>query len=185
MSADRRFTPYDTRRVTRRDMLRYLGAAGLAGATGIGLAGGSRSGNSRTNSKDVEIVLTARPGQARLFPGTPTQVLRYDAAVIGGDPAAVAPLPGGYLGPTLKLKKGQRVRLRFDNRFSESSIVHWHGLHVPDEMDGHPRFAIAGGRSYDYEFTVNNRAGTYFYHPHPHGRTGPQVYHVLAGLLLT
>jgi len=184
MATNRRLSPYDAGRVTRRDMLRYLGAAGLAAATGTSLAGGNRSGNGGTNSKDVELVLTARPTQARLLPGTPTQVLRFDASVVRGDPAAVGPSPGGYLGPTLRLKKGQRVRIRFDNGLNEPSIVHWHGLHLPDEMDGHPRFAVASGGSYDYEFTVNDRAGTYWYHPHPHGRTGRQIYYGLAGLLL-
>ena len=51
-------------------------------------------------------------------------------------------------------------------------------------MDGHPRYAVAQGQSYLYEFKVTNRAGTYWYHPHPHGRTGPQVYGGLAGLFL-
>ena len=51
-------------------------------------------------------------------------------------------------------------------------------------MDGHPRYVIPQGQSYLYEFEVRNRAGTYWYHPHPHGRTGPQVYRGLAGLFL-
>jgi FtsP/CotA-like multicopper oxidase with cupredoxin domain len=51
-------------------------------------------------------------------------------------------------------------------------------------MDGHPRYVIAPGDSYIYEFEVRNRAGTYWYHPHPHGITGPQVYGGLAGLFL-
>ena len=51
-------------------------------------------------------------------------------------------------------------------------------------MDGHPRFLIARGQTYVYEFEVINRAGTYWYHPHHHTRTGPQVYAGLAGLLI-
>ncbi len=51
-------------------------------------------------------------------------------------------------------------------------------------MDGHPRYVISKGQSYLYEFEAKNRAGTYWYHPHPHGRTGPQVYKGLAGLFL-
>jgi FtsP/CotA-like multicopper oxidase with cupredoxin domain len=51
-------------------------------------------------------------------------------------------------------------------------------------MDGHPRFIIPHGQSYVYEFEVLNRAGTYWYHPHHHDRTGPQVYNGLAGLQL-
>jgi FtsP/CotA-like multicopper oxidase with cupredoxin domain len=51
-------------------------------------------------------------------------------------------------------------------------------------MDGHPHSVIAPGKEFVYEFEVTNRAGTYWYHPHPHNRTGPQVYRGLAGLLL-
>jgi FtsP/CotA-like multicopper oxidase with cupredoxin domain len=51
-------------------------------------------------------------------------------------------------------------------------------------MDGHPRFMIPQGQRYVYEFEVLNRAGTYWYHPHHHTRTGPQVYNGLAGLLV-
>ena len=45
-------------------------------------------------------------------------------------------------------------------------------------------YAIGSGERHVYEFVVGNRAGTYWFHPHPHGRTGYQVYHGLAGLFL-
>jgi FtsP/CotA-like multicopper oxidase with cupredoxin domain len=93
-------------------------------------------------------------------------------------------VPGSYLGPTIRVRTGQKVRVRFTNELPEPTIVHWHGLHVPAPMDGHPRFMIAPGQSYVYEFEVINRAGTYWYHPHHHNRTGPQVYAGLAGLLI-
>jgi FtsP/CotA-like multicopper oxidase with cupredoxin domain len=70
------------------------------------------------------------------------------------------------------------------NELGEESIVHWHGLDVPDEADGHPRHAVSSGTSYTYDFSVSSRAGTYWYHPHPHGRTGPQVYMGLAGFFI-
>jgi FtsP/CotA-like multicopper oxidase with cupredoxin domain len=51
-------------------------------------------------------------------------------------------------------------------------------------MDGHPRDVVRPGGEYVYEFEVRNRAGTYWFHPHPHGYTGTQVYGGLAGLFL-
>jgi FtsP/CotA-like multicopper oxidase with cupredoxin domain len=111
-------------------------------------------------------------------------VWTYRGTVLKGDPAALQPLPGSHLGPILRVRRGQRVRIRFANDLPEPSIVHWHGLHLPDDMDGHPRHAIGPGGSYTYEFEVLNRAGTYWFHPHPHGITGPQVYKGLAGLFL-
>jgi FtsP/CotA-like multicopper oxidase with cupredoxin domain len=93
-------------------------------------------------------------------------------------------VPSSYLGPTIRLQKGQKVRLNFRNSLPERSIIHWHGLHVPEDMDGHPRFAVDPGQTFVYEYEIRDRAGTYWYHPHPHERTGPQVYNGLAGVLI-
>jgi FtsP/CotA-like multicopper oxidase with cupredoxin domain len=133
---------------------------------------------------DVELALSAAPGQVRLLDGSPTQVWQYSARVVRGPAGALEPLEGSYLGPVIRLRRGQRVRVRFANRLAEPSIVHWHGLDVPESADGHPRLAVDGGEEYVYDFEVRNRAGTYWYHPHPHERTGPQVYQGLAGLLI-
>jgi len=135
-------------------------------------------------SVDVEIALRAVPDSVEILAGGETGVWRYVAEVTAGDPATVEAIPGSYLGPTFRFRKGMRVRIVFDNEIPEESIVHWHGLDVPQEMDGHPRFAVPEGGRYVYEFTVENRAGTYWYHPHPHGRTGPQAYAGMAGLIL-
>jgi blue copper oxidase len=48
-------------------------------------------------------------------------------------------------------------------------------------MDGHTMYAIGTGKRYVYEFVVDNRAGTYWFHPHPHERTGFQVITALPG----
>jgi FtsP/CotA-like multicopper oxidase with cupredoxin domain len=133
---------------------------------------------------DVELALTAAPDEVRLLPGAPTPVWRFTGRVLRGPADTLQPLPGSYLGPVIRLRRGQRVRVRFANQLGEDSIVHWHGLDVPDAADGHPRRVIGHGGEYVYEFEVTNRAGTYWYHPHPHMRTGAQVYHGLAGLLL-
>ena len=133
---------------------------------------------------DVELVLSARPGSATIRPGEPTNVWTITGELLQGDPNALQPVPESYLGPIIRARTGQRVRIHFTNELSEASILHWHGLHVPADMDGHPRFAIGPGNTYIYDFEVRNRAGTYWYHSHPHGRTGPQVYAGMAGLFL-
>ena len=119
-----------------------------------------------------------------LLPGAPTRVWRFTGKVQRGPETALQVIPGSYLGPIIRLRRGQKVRIRFRNNLGEPSIVHWHGLDVPESADGHPRLAVADGRDYVYEFEVLNRAGTYWYHPHPHMRTGAQVYQGLAGLLV-
>ncbi len=138
----------------------------------------------RTFTPDVEIALTAEPGQTPILPGQATTVWRYRAEVLSGPADTVQPIPDTYLGPILRFKPGQKVRVRFTNRLAEESIVHWHGLHVPEAADGHPRLVIAPGETYTYEFQVMDRPGMYWYHPHPHGRTGPQAYMGLAGLII-
>jgi FtsP/CotA-like multicopper oxidase with cupredoxin domain len=133
---------------------------------------------------DLDISMIAKPDEVAVFPGKPTQVWRYHAIMHKGDKNRIIELPRSYLGPIIKANQGEKIRIRFKNQIPDESIVHWHGLHVPAVMDGHPRYVIPQGQTYLYEFEVKNRAGTYWYHPHPHGRTGPQVYQGLAGLFL-
>lgn len=133
---------------------------------------------------DVELLLTAAPDEVAVLPGAPTRVWRFSGRLLKGPAETLQALPGSYLGPVIRLRHGQKVRVRFVNQLGEDSIVHWHGLDVPERADGHPRLAVGHGREYVYEFEVTNRAGTYWYHPHPHMRTGAQVYQGLAGVLL-
>jgi FtsP/CotA-like multicopper oxidase with cupredoxin domain len=133
---------------------------------------------------DVELELTAGRGEVSIRPGAPTRVWSYSGRVLHGPQDVLQPVPDSYLGPTIRLRTGQKVRVHFVNELPEPTIIHWHGMDVPAEMDGHPRFAVEQGQRYVYEFEVLNRAGTYWYHPHHHNRTGPQVYNGLAGLLL-
>ncbi|HEX7325005.1 MAG TPA: multicopper oxidase family protein, partial [Rhodanobacteraceae bacterium] len=113
-----------------------------------------------------------------------TRVWSYQARVLAGQPTCVQTWPGAYLGPILHLRRGQTVRVDFINHIGEPSIVNWHGLHVPARMMGLPRYAAKPGGRYRYAFTVDNRAGTYWYHAMSAGHTPEQVYFGLAGLLL-
>lgn len=156
---------------------------GTAAAIGASLAQPGWPRRALAAEPDVAIELTARQGAVSLWRGAQTRVLRYHARVLSGRSGAVRPAAGA-IGPTLELRRGERVRIRFLNRLDAPSIVHWHGMLVPERDDGHPRFAVAPGGEYVYEFTVRNAAGTYLYHPHPHGMTGAQVYYGLSGLLI-
>ena len=133
---------------------------------------------------DVELAIEAVQDQVEIFPGKQTLVWRYRGTVTKGDASHLVEIPGSYLGPIIRACRGEKFRVRFTNRIPQSSIIHWHGLHVPEKADGHPRFVIGPGETYVYESQVDNRAGTYWYHPHPHGNTGPQVYQGMAGLFL-
>ncbi len=132
---------------------------------------------------DVDLTLRATVSQELLRPGKATPILRYVGELHKGAEDRLT-TSSSYLGPTIRVRQGQRVRIRLINELQAETITHWHGLHLPEEMDGHPRYAVPSGDEYLYEFTVNNRAGTYWYHPHPHGMTGAQVYYGLAGLFI-
>lgn len=170
----------DQSSMSRRNFLRL---AGLASAWTLGRSRTSFAAP-RPQGDELEVALSAGPTRIELFSGAATQVTAFRGKVLQGSSTCLEVIPGSYLGPTIRVRRGQRIRVNFNNEQRQESIVHWHGLHVPDEMDGHPRFAVGQGARYVYDFTVNNRAGTYWYHPHPHGKTGPQVYSGLAGLLL-
>ncbi len=119
-----------------------------------------------------DLQLVARAAPATIAPGREATVW----TVAAEHHAAVA--------PTIRTRTGETAAITLENRLDEPTILHWHGLHVPEAADGHPRLAIGTGERYRYEFPVINRAGTYWYHAHPHMRTGIQVYRGMAGLLL-
>ena len=120
------------------------------------------------------LTLTAKPMEHEILPGKRATVLGYEGEHNGLR----------VVNPVLKMRTGTPVRLKFWNALEETSIIHWHGLKVDSNNDGHPHYAVAGGATYDYHFTVANRASTYWYHPHPHHLTGKQVYRGLAGLFI-
>ena len=169
----------------RRDFLRIAGAATMAGT--LPLWAGMRTSSAATADPfvpDIEFGLVAQPDEVQVLPGRPTAVWRFAGRVLKGPAEALQAVPGSYTGPILKVKRGQKIRVRYLNRIPQPSNVHWHGLIVPERMDGHPRDVVRPGGEYVYEFEVRNRAGTYWFHPHPHGYTGTQVYGGLAGLFL-
>lgn len=195
-------TPIRSSQLTRRTLLRLLGTGAMltaAGGTSVMLqacaapiqpAQSPRMTTPLANSgpsdfiPDVEIKLTAGQGETPILPGMATAIWRYHGKVLQGDAGAVVNLPDSYLGPILRLRKGQKVRIHLQNELPEETTIHWHGLIVPPQADGHPSDAVASGQSYVYEFEVKNRAATYWFHPHPHGTTAKQVNQGLAGLLI-
>ena len=133
---------------------------------------------------DVEIRLTEEAIKLPIFAGPKTNVWKVRGEVLKGDSSVITNDDNSYLAPTIRLSKGQKVRIYLQNNLPANSILHWHGLHVPSKMDGNPMYAIGAGESFVYEFEVLNRAGTYWYHAHTHGVTAKQIYSGLAGLFI-
>ncbi|MCZ7657106.1 MAG: multicopper oxidase family protein [Xanthobacteraceae bacterium] len=100
-------------------------------------------------------ILRAHPGSARLRgpDQPPTAVWGYDGTVPG---------------PVLRVRRGEELRVRLVNELPEETVIHWHGLRLPNAMDGVPHLTqhpVAPGQSFDYRFVVPD-AGTFWYHSH-------------------
>ncbi|PXX95796.1 multicopper oxidase family protein [Halomonas sp. LBP4] len=183
----------------RRMVLRRLGGVAalstLAGAGGWfgGFRPGALAASEPTSMAmegpfDVDLRLRAHPDEVSILPGAPSNVWRYTAERLAGPEETLTPVGESYAGPLIRLRRGQRLRVRIDNDLPEDTTVHWHGLHVPPEVDGQPRLPIEPATSTTVAFDVVDRAGLYWYHPHPHGpdggRVGFQSYAGLAGPLI-
>lgn len=173
---------------SKRKFLYQSGIGVLAASTFPRLAFGEKGRIVRAASgyfdPDVEIRLTARSARVPILDGSKTLVWKFRADLLKGPAGSVVEIPDSYLGPIFKFKMGQKIRIHFYNDLPQQCIVHWHGLHVPQTMDGHPMYAINRGDTYVYEFKVVNRAGTYWFHPHTHELTAKQVYSGMAGLII-
>lgn len=126
------------------------------------------------NVSDTPLTLKA---QAKTFPilgGKSSPFLVYDTQDAGKS----------YQTPIFRIKSGNRCTATLQNELNEPTIIHWHGLHLPANMDGHPNDSIAPNRNFPYAFTVPNRGGTYWYHTHADRLTAKQAYSGLAGFFI-
>lgn len=118
----------------------------------------------------VEVALTAAATRLTIKPGVATEVFGYN---------------GTSPGPTFEVTEGDRVIIHFRNALPEPTTVHWHGIHLPVSQDGSPFDPVPPGGRRDYSFTVaRGSAGTYWYHPHLHHRTGYQIAKGLVGAMI-
>ena len=118
----------------------------------------------------VEVNLVAGPARLALMPGLVTDAYAYNGSVPG---------------PTLEAHEGDRVIIHFHNKLPEATTIHWHGLHIPADMDGSPLRPVGAGKTFDYIFKIpRGTAGTYWYHPHPDFRTGYQIAKGLYGAII-
>ncbi len=109
----------------------------------------------QTKAGDVDVVridLEARETRWEVAPGVTVDGYGYDGRVPG---------------PVIEAKQGVPLEVRFTNRLPEPTLIHWHGLRVPAEMDGtqHVQRPVQPGETFVYRFTPPD-AGTFWYHPH-------------------
>lgn len=107
----------------------------------------------------VEVTLEARVQNLTILP----------ASAEGGPPPQTPmwTYNGSVPGPIIRAKKGDRLIVHFTNSLPEATTIHWHGVRVPNAMDGtfYAQVSVSPGGTFDYDFVVPD-AGTYWYHPH-------------------
>ncbi len=117
--------------------------------------------------RDVEIV--AAPTELPLVDGKNLHVWAYNGQVPG---------------PVLRVRLGETLRVRFTNNLPQETTIHWHGVRLPNAMDGVPGVTqppVPPGGEFIYEFTPKD-AGTFWFHPHV--RSSEQVERGLYGVLV-
>jgi FtsP/CotA-like multicopper oxidase with cupredoxin domain len=169
-----------TPKINRRDFLRLTGTSAAAF-----FAGRLRIPSSMEEPfmPDAEISITAKEKWVQILSGAQTRVWSYEGQLLSGSGVTVQSIPGSYLGPIIRAKTGTKLRIFFNNNLAEDSVIHPHGPRVPEASDGHPMQAVGPGATKVYEFQIIDRAGPYWFHPHPHMRTAEQVVMGMAGLL--
>ena len=99
--------------------------------------------------------LTAEPVKREILPGVFMNGCGYN---------------GSIPGPTIIVNTGDLVNIRLTNHLAEPTTVHWHGIDLPNSMDGVPEIEptpkIEPGSFFDYRFKITNPPGTHMYHTH-------------------
>src|SRR5438552_4164937 len=183
-----------TRHMSRRHMLR-LAACGLTAATVGGIAAVAGGAQARATGTRRPSRSAAGAPDTQMPPGAPrtdyTPVITPNGWTLPykvrdgvkvfhliAEPVQNEFAPGlvgdcwGYNGttpgPTIEAVEGDRVRIYVTNKLPEATSVHWHGILLPNGMDGVSGLtqkAIEPGETYKYEFTLRQH-GTHMYHPH-------------------
>ena len=161
--------------LSRRELL--SGAAALAMFGGISATWSARATERlalpippelKANAEG-EIALRAEPGQRQFLPGltTPTSGIN-----------------GPYLGPAIRMRRGEKAVMRVTNGIEDDITMHWHGLKIPGTEDGSPYSVIKPGTTWSPTLSIEQPAATCWFHPHFYPTTAEQVIMGLAGLFL-
>ncbi|MGN6446449.1 multicopper oxidase family protein [Amnibacterium sp.] len=175
--------------VTRREalLLGGIGSASVAaGVTGLILTAPGGAGAPGPVRSGVDFVQPpVRTASRGLLDVDLTAA--ETSTVIAGRSATVWAFEGGVPGPTLRVRAGDRLRVRLRNRLSEPTNLHVHGLHVaPGGNSDNVFISVEPGGDFQYEYRLpaDHAPGTFWYHPHHHGSVADQVFAGLYGAIV-
>jgi FtsP/CotA-like multicopper oxidase with cupredoxin domain len=138
----------------------------------------------RPNGTVREFEITAAEADLAMFEGSTGAGGQPDPAPGAGAKLHVWAYNGQVPGPTIRIRLGETLRVRFTNRLPQPTTIHWHGVRLPNGMDGVPHLTqppVEPGGSFVYEFTPKD-AGTFWFHPHVN--SSEQVERGLYGVLI-
>lgn len=115
------------------------------------------------------INLNLQEGTVNFYPGNATQTMGVN---------------GNLLGPTILLDRYQNVTMNVTNNLTDTTTIHWHGMHVAPQNDGGPHTVIPPGTTWSPSFPVLDWATTNWYHPHLHMNTNKHVQKGIAGIII-
>ncbi|MEM8803695.1 MAG: multicopper oxidase domain-containing protein, partial [Pseudomonadota bacterium] len=159
----------------RRSFLKSTGASVLLASRGIAWAQSTPRPlpviplTDLTGGIDGRIALTLAPGKHDFGTGAASETLGINR---------------NYLGPVIRAKQGQTLPFDVANNIGDTSTIHWHGLHIPGEVDGGPHQEIEHGAVWSPDVPLVQHASMNWFHSHMHGKTARQTHDGLAGVLL-
>lgn len=169
-----------TRRTTLKSI--FLGAAAMSGGIRLPMSAFAQQEDRFPNPLKIPELLAGE-----MIDGVRHFNLSLQEGVSQFLPGLSTPtwgINGDYLGPTMRMRDGETVRLNVTNNLQESTNMHWHGFIVPAICDGGPAQIINPGATWHPEFKLYQHAATNWYHSHMMHNTGPQVYKGLSGMII-
>lgn len=145
--------------LTRRDFVRAAGAVGAYAGVGALLPSYARGLSARASGG---------AHASRASASTYNLLVEERTIEIDGRRTTAVTVNGTVPGPLIELHEGDDAIIRVTNRLREDTSIHWHGMLVPEPMDGVPGVSFAGiapGATFEYRFPVK-QSGTYWYHSH-------------------
>ncbi len=166
---------------SRRNFLK-TGASGILvlGAAGLPLAAFAQPAGAINALKIPALDAGRIDGGVRVYDLT---VQNGTTEFFTGYQTRTSGINGSYLGPILKMRDGEDVRINVANTMDEPTTLHWHGMHLPAKMDGGPHQIVPAGETWSPEFTVKQKAASLWYHAHFLHKTSEHVWRGIAGMV--
>ncbi len=172
-------------KLSRRKLLAGTAAIGIAaGTAGLLFGQTSLAASHSQSAKPLNIPpldLGTMAGGVRVYD---LNIQRGETEFFDDVKTPTKGINGSYLGPVLRMKQGENIRLNVSNSLPEKTTLHWHGFNLPASADGGPHQVINPGNTWSPEFEVREKASTMWYHSHLMHKTAEQVWAGIAGMII-